>query len=449
MTREQIATATEEDRELQELKLFLQKPSKPATMPKDIQSYKNVVAELNTSADGVILRGQRIVIPKTLRNLTIDLAHTGHQGIVKTKSLVRSQLWFPGIDSLVERKVQRCHSCQTTQNRQQFEPMKPSPMPDGPWCSVAGDFFGPLDDGIYWFVNICEYSRWVTVHEIRNTKAQIVIPILEELFATYGTPKTYKSDNGSPFQSFRFACFAEQWGFKHRRVTPRWPRANGEVERFMKQLGKVLKATRVGGESRNKTLRDFLRAYRATPHSTTKIPPAMLMLGQCRTSPLPAKQTTSLDDEHRQAIENDRVAKDLMTTEYNRRMRAKETPLQVGDQVLAKLDKTRKGDPDWETEPYTVTEMKGSMVTAENSRHSTTRNSSHFKPYLSCEDECQQTTTAPPQTTTAPPQTATAPLSRAKRGRPPKESTAPKADPAPHSMTLRNSKKGEGVIYKK
>ena len=165
LSRKQLAEATRQDEELQALKpfLILQKG-----LPPSLASYRHVLLELNESNDGIVLRGQRIVVPRSLRNVTIDLAHTGHQGIVKTKALVRSQLWFPGIDSLVERKVSRCIHCQANMTKQQFEPLRPSRMPEGPWSVVAGDFFGPMNDGLYWFVNICEYSRWVTVHPIRS-----------------------------------------------------------------------------------------------------------------------------------------------------------------------------------------------------------------------------------------------------------------------------------------
>ena len=46
-------------------------------------------------------------------------------------------------------------------------------------------------------------------------------------------PQVVKSDNGPPFNGHEFAQFADYLGFKHRRVTPLWPEANGEVERFM------------------------------------------------------------------------------------------------------------------------------------------------------------------------------------------------------------------------
>jgi len=57
-----------------------------------------------------------------------------------------------------------------------------------------------------------------------------VQPVLERLFTMFGTPKVYKTDNGAPFMSLRFGQFADQWGFKHRKVTPLWPRANSGAE---------------------------------------------------------------------------------------------------------------------------------------------------------------------------------------------------------------------------
>ena len=62
--------------------------------------------ELAVSASGnLILRGTRIVIPKSLQEHVVNLAHEGHQGLVKTKSLLRENVWFPNIDKLVESKV--------------------------------------------------------------------------------------------------------------------------------------------------------------------------------------------------------------------------------------------------------------------------------------------------------------------------------------------------------
>ena len=46
----------------------------------------------------VILRGTRLLLPKSLHQRAIDVAHLGHQGMAKTKALLREKIWFPQID---------------------------------------------------------------------------------------------------------------------------------------------------------------------------------------------------------------------------------------------------------------------------------------------------------------------------------------------------------------
>ena len=56
------------------------------------QAYKTVKDEL-TCLGKLVLRGSRIVIPEKLRQKVIDLAHEGHQGLVKTKERLRTKVW--------------------------------------------------------------------------------------------------------------------------------------------------------------------------------------------------------------------------------------------------------------------------------------------------------------------------------------------------------------------
>jgi hypothetical protein len=395
LTRAQITEATKKDVELVKLKEFIRTRHSPTiSVPESLKAYANIIEEVNSADDEILLRGQRIIVPRSLRNLTVDLAHTGHQGIVKTKTLIRSHVWFPGIDGLVERKVTRCLSCQTNAPKQYYEPLRPSRMPEGPWRNVSGDFFGPMSDGAYWFVNYDKYSRWVSVHLIKTVKGDKVIPVLEELFTTFGVPAVYKTDNGSPFQSHEFAAFVAKWGFKHRRVTPLWPRANGEVESFMKQLGKVIRIAEASGRKREDALRDFLRVYRATPHSTTKIAPAILMMGHSHTAGIPSNPRPDLTELHRQVVLNDGKAKERMRKEYNRRMKAQEPCFKVGDSVLAKLAKINKTTPRWDNIPYSITSINGSMITVSRPDHQMTRNSSCFKEYIFDDDDTQNNVTS-------------------------------------------------------
>ena len=62
------------------------------------------------------------------------------------------------------------------------------------------------------------------------------------------------SDNGPPFKSNRVKEYMQEKGIKHRRIQPLWPQANGNAERFMPSLSKIVKAQCLEGkklENRN------------------------------------------------------------------------------------------------------------------------------------------------------------------------------------------------------
>ena len=42
----------------------------------------------------IIIRGTRIAVPGKLQERVVNLAHEGHQGVVKTKSLLREKVCF-------------------------------------------------------------------------------------------------------------------------------------------------------------------------------------------------------------------------------------------------------------------------------------------------------------------------------------------------------------------
>ena len=106
-----------------------------------VKSYQQLQDELTASVDGdTILRGHRLIIPAALQTKAVDLAHEGHQGIVKTKALLREKIWFPGIDKMVERRVKSCIPCQASVPETKREPLKMSPLPTAPWTEISVDF---------------------------------------------------------------------------------------------------------------------------------------------------------------------------------------------------------------------------------------------------------------------------------------------------------------------
>ena len=101
------------------------------------------------------------------------------------------------------------------------------------------------------------------------------------IFARQGYHTIVKADNCPPFQGqdFKdfatqdFKDFATQSGFRHRRITPLWPKANGEAERFVCTLKMYILATTVEEFNWKSQRPHFLRQNRATLYSTTKISP--------------------------------------------------------------------------------------------------------------------------------------------------------------------------------
>ena len=72
----------------------------------------------------LVQRGTRIVMPETLRNTTLKIAHEGHPAIVLMKRRLRTKVWWPGIDRDAEDVCRKCHPCQVVSQISSPEPMK-------------------------------------------------------------------------------------------------------------------------------------------------------------------------------------------------------------------------------------------------------------------------------------------------------------------------------------
>ena len=65
-----------------------------------------------TCTDTAMLKSDHLVVPASLQERIVDIAHEGHLDIVKTKALLREKVWFPCMDKMVETKVKACLPCQ-------------------------------------------------------------------------------------------------------------------------------------------------------------------------------------------------------------------------------------------------------------------------------------------------------------------------------------------------
>jgi len=83
-------------------------------------------------------------MPQAARSRTLDMAH---RGIVKTKQLLHSKVWWPGIDKDTEKLVGDCLACQATGPAISPTPIQMAKLPTHPWCLPHMDFCGPFPMG--------------------------------------------------------------------------------------------------------------------------------------------------------------------------------------------------------------------------------------------------------------------------------------------------------------
>ena len=327
-----------------------------------------------------------------MQQKAIDIAHESHQGLSKTKALLREKIWFLGIDELAKRTIDSCLACQAVGRSPPPEPIKQAEMPKAPWEILHIDFCGPLPSNDYLLVLIDRYSRYPEVEVIRSTKAACVIPKLDKIFAVHGIPLKIVSDNGSPFNGDDFDTYMKALGIEHDPVTPYWPQANGEVERFNQPLEKTLQTAVVEGKVWRQELNRFLLQYRTTPHCTTKVAPSELLFNRKIRGKLPSIEKKLIVNRHKEARENEKKSQAYHKSYADIRRNAKESTIKVGDTVLVKQKRQNKLTSRFNKTPYVVVYRKGTQVVAENNqKHRVRRNVSHFKKFENTVDRSEET----------------------------------------------------------
>lgn len=107
---------------------------------------------------GCLLWGSRVIIPPTLRPGILDLLHSAHPGVVRMKGHARSYVWWPGLDSDIERKVLVCATCYQTRNAPPRAPVHAWEFSTKPWSRIHVDFAGPFM-GRFFLLIIDSFSK--------------------------------------------------------------------------------------------------------------------------------------------------------------------------------------------------------------------------------------------------------------------------------------------------
>jgi len=179
------------------------------------------------------------------------------------------------MDQVIVKKEKGCDKCQSNQSAPAEAPLHHWEWPGLPWSRIHIDYVGPYK-GEMFLVVMDAYSKWLEVHRMKSITSTATIEKLREMFATHGLPATLVSDNGSNFTNSEFQEFMKKNGIKHIKVAPYHPASNGLAERAVRIFKEGCEKMENG--SVQTKLSRFLLSYRTTPHSTTGVPPAELLM---------------------------------------------------------------------------------------------------------------------------------------------------------------------------
>ena len=78
------------------------------------------------------------------------------------------------------------------------------------------------------------YSRYLEIVHLESVISDFVIGKVKNMFARWGIPELFVSNNGGQFASESFKKFALQYGFRQIYTIPHFPQASGEAESAVK-----------------------------------------------------------------------------------------------------------------------------------------------------------------------------------------------------------------------
>ncbi|KAF6772939.1 hypothetical protein AHF37_12719 [Paragonimus kellicotti] len=196
-----------------------------------IRPYFKVRDELTTE-NGLVFRGERLVIPRAARKVTMQEIHRSHLGVHSCTRRAKDTVYWPGMTSHIKDFVSTCTVCKQYGTRQPKEPMVCRSVPKRPWQHVAVDLFSHADKSYLLLVDY--FSDFFEIEKLNATSAEEIIGRLKAQFARYGIPECVRSDGGPQFSAQQFAEFAEKWRFKHEVSSPHHSQSNGKAESAVK-----------------------------------------------------------------------------------------------------------------------------------------------------------------------------------------------------------------------
>ena len=145
--------------------------------------------------------------------------------------------------------------------------------------------------------------------------------------------------------------------------TPEHPQANGTAEKMMSNLVKATHVAIAEKGDPKAAVHKYQAFMRATPHASTGKAPSELLMGRRLKLKIPGLLGKFDSELHKEARKADLKKKEEWKAYADAHRGAKEREPEVGERVLIRQKKSTIRPP-WNPDPYTITKVKGSQITA-------------------------------------------------------------------------------------
>lgn len=329
----QIRQHTDKDEQLRAVKSVTLRgwPDLREDAELEVREYWAYKEELSVQ-NGVLFRGDRVVIPKALRTEMLARVHSSHIGGEACYRQARDTLYWPGMRADIIDFVGKCTVCNEYAIEQQKESMMSHELPTRPWQIVSADLFQL--NGKDFLLIADHHSDFWEIDFLPDLSADTTIKRCKAQFARHGLPDRVISDNGPQFSSYQFKRFAAEWEFEHITSSPHYPKANGKAEAAVKIAKNLCKKAHREGEDAWKAILQ----WRNTPTEGMNSSPAQRLMSRRLKTALPVANkllepcvvTGVLEKlRHRRQVSKasyDRSAKDLPVLTVGQGVRMKPLP---------------------------------------------------------------------------------------------------------------------------
>ena len=228
----------------------------------------------------------QLVVPKAYRSRALAGCHddVGHQGRMRTLSLLRERFFWPGMQAEGIRHVLKCTRCLRRKTPSHVAPLQPIHVTQ-PLELVHMDYLSlePSKGNIENLLVITDhFTRYALAYPSKTQTAQATARILWDNFIChYGFPEKFISEQGRNFESDLIKELCKIVGVKKLHTTPYHPQGNGQCERFNSTLCNMLETLSEEEKSDWKSyLGCMTHAYNYTKHASTTYSPYYLMFGR-------------------------------------------------------------------------------------------------------------------------------------------------------------------------